>query len=125
MRARWLALAALAACGVPEDEFVPAYVDAYCVAWLDCTDPAELVFDGIDGTDYCLATVGPTVQAKAESCKLKKSKARQCLDQMELLTCPSEGELDDALPLICLDVWHKCLGDPAETTLDEVNEDTG
>ncbi len=120
-----LGLAGLVGCGVSEEEFVPAYVDHYCVAWLDCTDPAELVFDGIDGTDYCLGTFGPVMQQKAETCKLKKGRAKRCLDEMALLTCPSDGELDDALPLICNDVWHKCLGEGAATTPDEVNEDTG
>lgn len=127
MRAlRWLALASVAACGVKEEEFVPEYVDLYCAAWLDCTDPAELVFDGIDGVDYCLATFGPVFAEKAETCKLKKGKAKKCLDSMALLTCPSEGALDDALPLVCLDVWHKCLGEgAAPEPEDEVNEDTG
>ena len=122
----WALLAGLMGCGVSEDKFVPQYVDLYCVVWLDCTDPAELVFDGVDGIDHCLGTFGPIVADKAQTCKLKKGRAKKCLNDMELLTCPSEGELDDVLPLICQDVWHKCLGDGAETSPDEgVNEDTG
>ena len=122
---RGAALAMLVACGVPENEFVPAYVDLYCAAWVDCADPAQFVFDGVEPTQYCLATFGPVVDDKATSCKLKKGRARKCLDAMELLACPADGELDDVLPPICGDVWHECLGEGAQTTPDEVNEDTG
>jgi hypothetical protein len=63
------------------------------------------------------------LEQKGADCKLKGGPAKRCLNSMELLTCPADGDLDAALPPDCANVWHKCLGGDE---IDEGNlEDSG
>lgn len=115
-------LLALGACGPSESDFVLEYTDLYCAYYLDCADPAQLVFEGMDTVEECAGTFGPGFGEDAGACKLAKGDARKCLKAMELLTCPAEGTpLDAGLPPICDTVWKKCIAQPEETE----SEDTG
>lgn len=107
-----LAAGWLAACGPSESDFVVEYTTSYCAWYLDCGDPAQLLFDGLDTIEECRAVFGPDVASQAETCKLDRAPARACLDAMETLACPTdpEAELDDALPAECSTTWKKCLG---------------
>lgn len=101
-----------AACGPSESDFVVQYTDAYCTWYLDCGDPAQLLFDGVDTLEDCTSVVGPEVSDSAGICKLDRAPARACLDAMATLACPTDPEapLEDALPAACSTTWKKCLG---------------
>lgn len=115
----------LAACGAPkEGEFIPAYADAWCSYVMECSDPAQLTFDGVLEHEDCLALYGEDVAARGSGCKYKKRKAQECLDAMSFTTCPAEGApLEKGLPPICEEVYVKCSGSASsDADLDE--EDT-
>jgi hypothetical protein len=109
----WLVV--VAACGPSEATFVVDYTDAYCDYYLECGDPAQLVFDGIDSLESCRALYGPGVAERGSACKVDKGPAGRCLDLMETMACPEEGAvIDDSLPADCEAAWQKCLGEAAE-----------
>lgn len=115
MAIRWwvvgAAASALAGCGDAEGKFVAEYTTAYCDFYLQCADPAELVFDGMDTQDECEGTYGPEFLAEGEGCKLDHPAAKACLDQLGALQCPPENAvLDSAIPPACDAVWKKCEG---------------
>jgi hypothetical protein len=119
------AVLVVAACGVSEGKFIPDYADVYCARRIECSDPATLVFDGIDGPADCVASFGPELSADGEGCKYKGGTARKCLDAMETVACPAEGEgFDTVVPPICEEVYIKCIATstPAD---DGTNADTG
>jgi hypothetical protein len=102
-------LVALAACGPDEGEFVSDYTRAYCAYYLECSDPALAVFDGLDTMDECTAAFAPDVAQQAGSCQLFARSARECLTALEGLACPSSSlDPDDGLPAVCSDVWVDC-----------------
>lgn len=111
----------LSACGPSEGDFVVEYTDAYCAWYLDCGDPAQLVFDGLDTIEECRALFGPDVAAQADTCKINRAAASRCLEAMDGLVCPTEegAVLDDNLPAECTTTWKKCLGQTAD------GDDTG
>lgn len=102
-------LLGLAACGkLKADEFVTAYTDSYCTLRLECGDPADLVFEGADTMESCVGTYGPTFEAEGQGCVLKSKPANECLDALDALACPADGDVDAALPGVCATVWQKC-----------------
>lgn len=120
-RAAWLAgIAVAAGCGPSEAAFVVDYTDAYCTWYLQCADPAILVFDGLDDVDTCKAVVGPEVAAEGAVCKVSKGAARACLDQLATVPCPEPGTLiEDAVPVACDSAWKKCTAQPGDDATDE------
>ncbi|MBX2799136.1 MAG: hypothetical protein KTR31_15790 [Myxococcales bacterium] len=99
----------LSACGTSEPTFVTDYADLYCERALACADAAELLFDGVDSVDACLAIVGPDTADRADRCRLRGSDARACLAELESVECPAEGEgFDTVVPVACADAWHTC-----------------
>ena len=85
------------------------YVDAYCVYYLACSDPALAVFDGVDTAEECEALYGPAVVDDSLACKLDKKTAKTCLDSLDGLACPGEGyDVDGSLPSECESVWTTC-----------------
>ncbi|MEQ1505120.1 MAG: hypothetical protein ABMB14_22995 [Myxococcota bacterium] len=121
---RWVAgVLLVAGCGPSESEFVVEYTDAYCAYYLDCSDPAILVFDGLDAIDDCVAVAGPENAARASGCKLERTAARACLDQMATVACPTDGTpVDEALPTACTATWKNCSDQPEDEPADETNE---
>jgi hypothetical protein len=98
-----------AGCGIDDSTFTIEYVDAYCVYYLACSDPALEVFDGIDTPEECEAVYGPAVTDSALTCKLDKKAAKVCLESLDGLACPSEGyDVDGNLPSECAQVWTDC-----------------
>ena len=130
MRKAWIvgALGALVGCGekmVPED-YVDAYLEQYCAYWLECSDPAQLTFEGTNSEEACLAIHGDRIASQWQGCKLVDKLATQCLDQMAALTCPADGAaLDDQLPPVCATVWEKCVAQPVGSTPTVENPDEG
>ncbi len=115
MRTLSLTLLLLAGCGVDETVFIPDYTDLYCDALIECTDPAVLTFDGIDGKDDCLSTVGPELEDEVGRCDYSPKQAKRCLKAMEGMGCPGEDQsLADILPLDCATVSENCTA-PKET----------
>lgn len=107
-----LCSAGLAACGgnkLEEEDFVYTYTQQYCAVWLECSDPAMRVWDGLEGTEGCEAEIGPEMADKANGCKLVADNAQACLDKLADLACPADGQaLDEALPIECEVAWKKC-----------------
>jgi hypothetical protein len=107
-RKGWV-FAALVACGPDEGAFVSDYTRAYCTYYLDCSDPALAVFDGLDTMDECTDAFAPGVAAQARSCQLFGRSARECLTALDGLACPvSSQDPNDGLPAVCSDVWVDC-----------------
>ncbi len=116
---RGFALSVLVACGVDDARFIPEYTDLYCQAFMECTDPAVLQFDGIASKDDCLAIVGPEVADEVGRCAYSRKHARRCLKAMEGMPCPGPDQsLDDVLPADCAEVSTACAApkEPAEET---------
>lgn len=123
MRPAVLALVLLA-CGPGRQKFVPEYADIYCSFLLECGDPAELTFDGILSMDDCLVVVGPAVEQQMATCKYHTGKAKDCLNELEVASCPAEDEaFDDAVPAVCDEVWTQCAA-PAADDNNSTLEDT-
>ena len=113
MTSRWWlpTVAILVGCGDAEGKFLADYTTAYCEFYLQCADPAELVFDGLDEQGECEGTFGPQFQDEGAGCKLERPAAKACLDQLGALQCPPEGAvLESAIPSACSAVWKKCEG---------------
>ena len=100
-----------------ESDFVVEYTDLYCTWYLECADPAQLVFDGTATLEDCTGLFGPGVADQASTCKLDKGAAKDCLDAMVTVACPAEEDavLDDSLPPECATTWKKCLGEGNDT----------
>lgn len=99
----------LAACGIDETVYIPDYTDLYCDAVMDCTDPAVLTFDGIESKDDCLAMVGPAIEAEVGYCDYNPKQAKKCLQAMETMGCPGDGQtIDDVIPVDCSGVTSAC-----------------
>lgn len=111
------ALVALAACGVDETHFIPDYADLYCDTVMSCSEPALLLFDGIETKDDCLAIVGPAIESEVLNCDYDPKSAKRCLKGMEGMGCPGEGQtVDDVLPLDCAQVSSICKEPVTEPT---------
>ncbi len=122
----WVATAmlVLASGCYSESDFVPEQTDLVCDLILECTDPAELTFDGIDAQN-CVATVGPMLRAAGEGCKFRRGNAKQCIEDLQAATCPADGTpVLDALPTSCGLVWDKCTAQPQDTDSPDP-QDTG
>jgi len=118
-----VALLLFSACGASQMDFVLDYTDAVCSYALDCDDPALRVFDGVEDTTACEAVLGPAVLGQSQDCALVRRSARQCLDALAVLPCPSDGSAaTDNLPPTCEAVWRKCMGG---SNLDDANEEDG
>ena len=124
---RWcLWLVVLGCGGYDEADFVPAKTDAFCDLYLDCVDPASLVFDGLD-KDRCVSTYGPEFRNEQEQCKLVPKYGKACVTEIAMLTCPSDSatadDLIEILPASCNLARKKCLGgDPVQ---DDPADDEG
>lgn len=110
----WLAMAAVGCGGIEQDEFVSAYTEHYCEAWLSCGEQATHVFDGIDTVEECRALEGDALTASWQGCKYKKKKAKQCLESLADPVCPDGDDLTVIFPVICDEVWVKCVGPASE-----------
>ena len=114
-----LTLMTLAGCGIDETKFIPEYTQLYCEKYMECSDQAVRVFDGIDDIDQCLGTVGPQIEAEVGYCDYNPKAAKKCIKAMEAMTCPGEGQfLDDVVPLDCSEAVNAC-NPPAEDTKDD------
>jgi hypothetical protein len=103
---------ALVGCGepLPPEQYLTDFTDAYCAVWVECADPAALAFDG-RSVDDCLAEHGPRFAAQWQGCLVDDDNASACLAFLEgSATCPTTGDVDDVLPLECLEAWEKCSG---------------
>lgn len=110
MRAALVALVALASCGGRRepDAYLEEFTDTYCAVWMECADPAQLAFDGVDVED-CVATNGARFEAQWQGCKLDSKAADRCLTFLAGTQCPADGgDLDAILPLDCSTAWEKC-----------------
>lgn len=108
MRLAWVVL--VAGCGgMAENEFMPAYVEAFCEHVLTCSDEAELTFDGILTVEDCVLQREAEIARWGVGCKYRPLEAAACLDGMAALQCPAaEGTLADR-PAACLPVYTECL----------------
>lgn len=104
----WLVV--LTACTrVSEAEFVPVYVDVYCERFFECADGALLTFEGLDDEEDCRSVIGPQVAERSDDCDLEDRLAQDCIDELQVVTCPGEGTLfSDVVPVVCDDVWAEC-----------------
>ena len=119
MRAAWLVALTLAACGGKREaeDYLLEYTEAYCAFALECGDPAQMVFDGTDSAEACVATRGPAFAAQWEGCVLDQKDADRCLTFLAGTDCPSDGDVDSVIPAECATAWKKCIGGaPTEGT---------
>jgi hypothetical protein len=102
----------LAACGPSEEEFLDAYAESFCTYMFDCVDQAGLTFDGWESTEACVETKWREFGSQGNECVFQPSAATACLDQMAVLTCPTEtvtSEYELPLPVVCVDqVYENC-----------------
>ncbi|MEO0605865.1 MAG: hypothetical protein AAF211_30825 [Myxococcota bacterium] len=108
MRMWWLVV--VSACTrVSEAEFVPVYVDVYCDRFFECADEALLTFEGLADEEDCRAQIGPEVADLSDACDLEDKLAQDCIDELQVVTCPGVGTLfSEAVPAVCSDVWIEC-----------------
>ncbi len=113
-RGLWpLLVVAAVGCGTNEGVFIPEYAQLYCAKQIECSGAATQLFNGVDGTDDCVAAFGPEVEATSDGCKYKGGKAKQCLTAIETLTCPANADpFDTVVPPICDEVYVKCISSP-------------
>ena len=113
----WLGLAGLllSACGIAREDFVLAYKDRYCELVLQCSDPAELTFDGVLTKDDCIERSGYEITSWGLGCRYRSIDAEQCLADLDAAVCPAAvGELPER-PLSCEGVYVDCGAVDAET----------
>jgi hypothetical protein len=91
----WLALA-LGACAYTEDQFREDADEATCAWKADC-------FGGVSD-DECLADAEASWSGPPEGCVYDEEAAQDCVDQLERLECPVNGE-ETVLPEVCDWVW--------------------
>jgi hypothetical protein len=109
MTAWALVVLTLSGCGVDETVFIPDYVERYCALQVECFDAALAVFDGVESKQTCLAIEGPRVEAWGAECRYRGAKAKQCLEEMASLTCPSgDTPLDAVIPTVCTEIYLDC-----------------
>jgi len=88
------ALAMLVGCGMSEDSFKDKSLEATCQWLVDC-------FSLFADVDTCISESDTgTVD---ESCEYDAKKAKECVDDLEALTCD-----DTEAPASCLDVYTDC-----------------
>jgi hypothetical protein len=113
MRGRWMvAVGLVAGCGGKREaeDYLVEFTDGYCAYYLECTDPAQLAFDGADSPEACVATNGPRFAEQWEGCALVQKNADRCLTFLQGSQCPADGDLDGGLPVECYTAWEKCIG---------------
>lgn len=116
-------LAATAACGVSELDFVEDYTLKVCEHDLECGDDAQQRFDGVLSVDDCVDQTKPSVYTWGNGCRFRGGQATQCLADLETLTCPGSGGLAP-IPSSCDQVYVNC-GEVTDTGGDDGGEDTG
>ena len=98
------ALAALTACGYSEDKFADESAEAFCTWAVDC-------FEMFESVDACLAEADDdTGDDMTEGCTYNSDAAKQCVDELNALTCDDSFE---DYPSICNDVYTDCPDDTA------------
>jgi hypothetical protein len=109
---RFVGLLWMAGCGrkLDPEGYLVDFTDQYCAIELECTDPAQLAFEGSDSIDLCVATNGPRFAEQWGGCVLDRKNAVRCLSLLPDTQCPDEGDLDSAIPAECFGAWQKCIG---------------
>jgi hypothetical protein len=110
---RWLVVVAgFAGCGGGREaeDYLVEFTDQYCAFSLECADQAELVFEGTDSPEACVAANGPVFAAQWDGCVLDQKFADRCLTFLEGAQFPDDGDVANALPVECYSAWKKCIG---------------
>lgn len=123
-----LGAALLTGCGMKESDFIVQYTTTLCEQVMECSDQAELTFDGILDAQDCYDVKIEEVADWGVGCSFKGVKAEDCLADMALLTCPpAAGDLPER-PASCDVIYVRCsttevVEDTTETTEDPVDTD--
>lgn len=96
----------LAACGPTEEQFLIDYTNLVCAHTIQCGDPAELTFDGILSVETCKGYKISEIQAWGDGCKFTAPAAKQCVEELGLLTCSTDGL--GTIPSVCGSVYAGC-----------------
>jgi len=102
-----LPIVLLAACGVPEADFVAEYTLKVCEHDLECGDPAQQRFEGVLTVDDCVDQTEFSVVAWGRGCRYRGGQATQCLADLDTLSCPGQGGLAP-IPSSCEQVYVNC-----------------
>ncbi|MCA9567270.1 MAG: hypothetical protein KC656_05485 [Myxococcales bacterium] len=90
-------------------DYVTTKTDTFCSWLLECTDPSVLAFDGMN-MEVCQGFWGPRFEEEGLECKkFKRGVAKQCIEALELATCPADGSpVSDNIPEVCDFVYLRC-----------------
>lgn len=96
-------LALLLACGLAEEDFPPAYADAWCdVVWA-CADAAARAAMGLDDLATCRERVAEGLTALGGEGRYDARTAEDCVAAVEALDCAGYAE---GVPEVCATVWE-------------------
>jgi hypothetical protein len=98
---------ALGGCPWSEGKFVDKYVEVECELLYGCYEQSVNDFLGWSSVDDCIADRGVYLVSEAQGCTYDKKAAKPCVKALELVTCPSAGDLP-AYPNECDAVYHSC-----------------
>ena len=103
----FLGAGSLVGCGWSEARFIDEYVEVECGFLLECNDPAVNTFLGWESLEDCIDDRGPRLARLASSCEYHREAARPCVQELEEVACPPDGEELDYPPL-CEQVYQDC-----------------
>ena len=102
---------------IEDEDFVSEYATEVCRLVRDCGRELRLPdqTDPLPATAACETLVEAHYSACGDSCNFRRGKARRCLRRLRNNECTSddpalEDEGDEAIPLVCDDVFNQCEG---------------
>lgn len=118
-----LAVIGLVGCSIDETAYISKRAEVECDYAMRCYPPSVLEFNGWTDAEECVAERGPELTGDAEGCVFDKKRAKTCLKQFEVATCPADGA-DPVFPVICDDVFT-CGGVDTDAVEADTDTDVG